>query len=194
MPRRSWRWLVPLTALIACALPRAGASAAPQAMPDAPISPVEDRVDRAAQVTTVRAIAGRDERDRELSRARAAREEEARDVVKVATAQLGDGYAWAGSGPDAFDCSGLTAYAFAHAGVALPHTSQGQAAMGRPVARGAIRPGDLVFFSTAGPGASHVGIATSATTVVSATNSGVMEHATNDTYWGGHYVGARRLI
>jgi cell wall-associated NlpC family hydrolase len=182
-----------LTALIACALPRAGASAAPQAMPDGSISPVEARVDRAAQATTVRAIADREARDREQSRARAAQANQARDAVKVATAQIGDGYAWGGSGPDTFDCSGLTAYAFAHAGVALPHTSQGQAAMGRPVGRDDIRPGDLVFFSTAGPGASHVGIATSATTVVSATNSGVMEHATNDAYWGGHYAGARRV-
>jgi cell wall-associated NlpC family hydrolase len=77
--------------------------------------------------------------------------------------------------------------------VALPHTSEGQAALGRPVKRGDIRPGDLVFFSTAGPGATHVGIATGARTVVSATNAGVMEHATGDAYWGGHYFGARRL-
>ena len=78
--------------------------------------------------------------------------------------------------------------------MALPHNSQGQAAMGRPVDRDDIRPGDLVFFSTAGPGASHVGIATGATTAVSATNGGVMEHSTDDAYWGGHYVGARRIL
>jgi hypothetical protein len=46
---------------------------------------------------------------------------------------------------------------------------------------------------TAGAGPSHVGIATGRTTVVSATNAGVIEHATDDAYWGGHYVGARRL-
>jgi cell wall-associated NlpC family hydrolase len=193
MPRR-WRWLVPVTALIACALPRAGASAAPQAMPDLPIAPVEDRVDSAAQATTARAIANRKERNREQLRARAAQEREARGVVEIAAAQIGDGYAWGGGGPDAFDCSGLTAYAFANAGVALPHSSQGQAAMGSPVDRGDLRPGDLVFFSTAGPGASHVGIATRATTVVSATSSGVMEHSTDDAYWGGHYVTARRIL
>ena len=114
--------------------------------------------------------------------------------MKTAVAQIGDGYAYGGMGPDGFDCSGLTAFAFADAGVALPHNSHGQAAMGRPVARDDIRRGDLVFFSTAGPGASHVGIATSATTAVSATNTGVMEHSTTDAYWGGHYVGARRLL
>src|SRR3954471_1863833 len=186
MPRR-WRWLVPLTALIACALPRAGASAAPQAIPESPVVPVESRVDRAAQATTAIALAIRDEQ----VRARAA---EIDRVVAIAEAQIGDGYAWGGSGPDAFDCSGLTAYAYARAaGIALPHTSQGQAAMGRPVHRDDIRRGDLVFFSTAGPGASHVGIAIGETTVVSATNSGVIKHATTDAYWGGHYAGARRL-
>ena len=189
MPRH-WRWLVPITALIACALPRAGASAAPQAKPDLPIPPVEDQVDRAAQVATVEALVDRTEHNRE----RAARTREAGGVVATAVAQIGDGYAWGGGGPDAFDCSGLTAYAFARADVALPHNSQGQLAAGRPVDRDDIRPGDLVFFSTAGPGASHVGIATGATTVVSATNSGVLEHSTTDAYWGGHYVAARRVL
>jgi cell wall-associated NlpC family hydrolase len=175
-----------LTALIACGLPRAGASAAPQAVPDLPTPPTETLLARAAQSATVQAIVQRDE-------ARAAQKHELDGVVAVARAQVGDGYAWGGSGPDAFDCSGLTAFAFARAGVTLPHTSQGQAARGRPIARDDIRPGDLVFFSTAGAGPSHVGIATGRTTVVSATNAGVLEHATDDAYWGGHYVGARRL-
>ena len=176
MPRR-WRWLVPITALMAW-LPCAGASAAPQPMSDLQTYVAED-FEQAAE---------RAEKRRE------ARADEARNVVKTATAQIGDGYAWGGMGPDGFDCSGLTAYAFADAGIALPHNSHGQAAMGRPVARDDIRPGDLVFFSTAGSGASHVGIATGATTAVSATNAGVMEHSTTDAYWGGHYVGARRLM
>ncbi|WP_084286245.1 C40 family peptidase [Solirubrobacter soli] len=185
MPRR-WRWLVPLTALMACVLPRAGASAAPQAVPDLPTPPAEGLLARAAQAATAQAIVQRDED-------RAAERRELDGVVAVALAQVGDAYAWGGTGPDAFDCSGLTAFAFARARVRLPHTSQGQAAMGRPVARDDIRPGDLVFFSTAGAGPSHVGIATGKRTVVSATNSGVMEHSTEDAYWGGHYVGARRL-
>jgi cell wall-associated NlpC family hydrolase len=189
MPRH-WRWLVPISALIACVLPRAGASAVPQAKPDLPIPPVVDRVAAAAQATTARALVDRKEHHREAARAE---RREADGVVETAVAQIGDGYAWGGSGPDAFDCSGLTAFAFARAGVALPHNSQGQAAVGRPVARDDIRAGDLVFFSTAGPGASHVGIATSATTAISATTHGVMEHSTVDSYWGAHYLGARRV-
>src|SRR4051794_125803 len=101
MPRR-WRWLVPLTALTACVLPRAGASAAPQLLPDPPIPPVADRVDRVAQATTTRAIASHNVR----ARARAARDGRADRVVDVAVAQIGDGYAWGGSGPDAFVAQG----------------------------------------------------------------------------------------
>jgi cell wall-associated NlpC family hydrolase len=186
MPRVR-RWLVPITALIACAMPRAGASAAPRARPESSIPPVEDRGDAAAQAATARALVRRDAREREQA-------DEIAGVVKTATAQVGDGYAWGASGPDAFDCSGLTAFAYARAGVSLPHTSQGQAARGHVVDRGDIRPGDLVFFSTAGAGASHVGIATGSATVVSATNSGVLEHSIDDDYWGGHYVTARRVL
>ena len=185
MPRLR-RWLVPFAALIAAASTRAGAEAAPQTLPDLSAPAPEVRTARDAQATTVLALAERDERRRTRARAATA-------VLAVARAQIGDGYASGASGPDAFDCSGLTAYAFASAGVALPHNSHGQAAMGTPVARDDIRRGDLVFFSSAGLGASHVGVATSATTVISATNSGVMEHSTQDAYWGGHYVTARRV-
>jgi cell wall-associated NlpC family hydrolase len=79
------------------------------------------------------------------------------------------------------------------AGIAIPRTSFAQYGAGGAVARGAIQPGDLVFFNTAGPGASDVGMATSATTAVSATTHGVMSHAIFNGYWGSHFVGARRV-
>lgn len=114
-------------------------------------------------------------------------------AVKAARGAIGASYAMGATGPGAFDCSGLTTYAFRRAGIALPRTSQAQFGVGKAVERDEIRPGDLVFFSTAGPGASDVGIATSRTTVISATSSGgVMEHSSTDAYWGGSYVGARR--
>lgn len=190
MPRLA-RWLVPLAALIAAASTRAGAEAAPQTLPDPSVPAPEARTARAAQGATVLALVEREQERQLRARAEAG---ETRQVAAAARAQIGDGYAYGGSGPDAFDCSGLTAYAFADSDVGLPHNSHGQAAMGRPVAREDIRKGDLVFFSTAGPGASHVGVATGATSVVSATNSGVMEHSTQDAYWGGHYVTARRVL
>jgi len=185
MPRL-WRWLVPLAALIAAASTHAGAEAAPQTLPDLSASAPEARTARAAQASTNLALTKREEQRR-------ADAGETAQLLDTARAQIGDGYASGGSGPDAFDCSGLTAFVFARADIALPHSSHAQAALGRPVARDDIRRGDLVFFSTAGAGASHVGVATSSTTVISATNAGVMEHSTQDAYWGGSYVTARRL-
>ena len=77
--------------------------------------------------------------------------------------------------------------------MSLPHQSQAQFRLGRSVSRSNVRAGDLVFFATNGPGASHVGIATSASTAISATTHGVREHAIADSYWGSHYLGARRV-
>jgi peptidoglycan DL-endopeptidase CwlO len=117
--------------------------------------------------------------------------------VAAARRQAGDAYASGATGPDAFDCSGLVVYAAqrAHLDRELPRTSFAMYALGAHVARGEIRKGDLVFFDTAGPGASHVGIAVDAGHVVSATSSGgVMVHPLDDDYWGAHYLGARRLI
>ena len=114
-------------------------------------------------------------------------------AVTAALSKVGASYASGAAGPDAFDCSGLTMWALARASIAAPHSSFAQYAMGSGVSRSDIRRGDLVFFDSFGAGASHVGIATSPTTAVSATNHGVMTHPIFDAYWGGHYVGARRL-
>jgi peptidoglycan DL-endopeptidase CwlO len=114
-------------------------------------------------------------------------------AVTAALSKVGASYASGAAGPDAFDCSGLTTWALARAGIAAPHSSFAQYAMGSGVARSDIRRGDLVFFDSFGAGASHVGLAISPTTAVSATNHGVMTHPIFDAYWGGHYVGARRL-
>ncbi|HEX6696398.1 MAG TPA: C40 family peptidase [Solirubrobacteraceae bacterium] len=114
-------------------------------------------------------------------------------AVSAALSKVGASYASGAAGPDAFDCSGLTMWALARAGIAAPHSSFAQYALGSAVSRADIRRGDLVFFDSFGAGASHVGLAISPTTAVSATSHGVMTHPIFDAYWGGHYVGARRL-
>ena len=114
-------------------------------------------------------------------------------AVTAALSKVGASYASGAAGPDAFDCSGLTMWALARAGIAAPHSSFAQYAMGSAVSRSDIRRGDLVVFDSFGAGASHVGLAIGPTTVVSATNHGVLTHPIFDAYWGGHYVGARRL-
>jgi cell wall-associated NlpC family hydrolase len=90
-------------------------------------------------------------------------------VVAAAQSAVGTPYLSGGTTTAGFDCSGLTQWAFAQAGIELERTSFDQYAQGTAVAQDDIQAGDLVFFSTAGPGASHVGIATSATTAISAT-------------------------
>ncbi|WP_394814922.1 C40 family peptidase [Streptomyces millisiae] len=76
-------------------------------------------------------------------------------AVAFAYAQLGKPYGWGATGPDAFDCSGLTQAAWRAAGVSLPRTSYSQADAGTRVSRDALRPGDLVFYYS---GLSHVGM------------------------------------
>jgi peptidoglycan DL-endopeptidase CwlO len=114
-------------------------------------------------------------------------------AISAARSLIGTPYASAGISPGGFDCSGLMVYIFKQAGVSLPRTSFAQFGVGAPVSRANVQAGDLVFFNANGPGASHVGIATSNSTVISATSHGVMEHAISDSYWGSHYVGARRV-
>jgi cell wall-associated NlpC family hydrolase len=114
-------------------------------------------------------------------------------AVRIARAQIGKPYAWGGNGPGSFDCSGLTTYSYRAAGVSLPRTSQAQFGVGSRVSRGAVRSGDLVFFATNGPGASHVGIAISNGSFVSATSHGVRIQPIGGSYWGSAYVGARRI-
>jgi peptidoglycan DL-endopeptidase CwlO len=79
----------------------------------------------------------------------------AQTAVDTAMAQRGKPYVWAAGGPNSFDCSGLTAYAFRAAGIKLPHSSLSQSKMGQPVSRDQLQPGDLVFFYSP---VSHVGI------------------------------------
>jgi hypothetical protein len=79
-------------------------------------------------------------------------------AMDAALDQVGDPYVWGATGPDAFDCSGLTWWSYASAGIALPRVSRDQyAAGGTPVDVDALLPGDLVFFATADwdPGVVH---------------------------------------
>jgi cell wall-associated NlpC family hydrolase len=114
-------------------------------------------------------------------------------AVAAALSKVGSAYVYGASGPSTFDCSGLTSWAMRQAGITIPRTSFAQYGTGTPVTRSNIQAGDLVFFDTAGPGASDVGLATGPTTAVSATTHGVMSHAIFDSYWGSHFVGARRV-
>lgn len=114
-------------------------------------------------------------------------------ALEAAQSAIGAPYASGATGPSSFDCSGLMVFAFAKAGITLPRTSFAQFETGTEVALTEVQAGDLVFFDTDGPGASHVGIATGPESAISATTHGVMEHTLTTGYWGEHLIGARSV-
>jgi cell wall-associated NlpC family hydrolase len=69
-------------------------------------------------------------------------------AVAAAMTELAKPYVWGATGPDSFDCSGLTQFAFARAGLALPRTAAEQWASGPQVALRELTVGDLLFWAT----------------------------------------------
>ena len=114
----------------------------------------------------------------------------AQTALSVARSELGKPYVYGAAGPDTFDCSGLTMYAYGQAGVSLPHYAADQYNQGHHVGRGELQPGDLVFFDNLG----HVGIYAGAGQFIHAPHSGtVVQYGSMAGYWDQHYVGAVRL-
>lgn len=114
-------------------------------------------------------------------------------AVRTAQAQLGVPYVWSGASPSGFDCSGLTQFCYAKAGVSLPHFAATQFADG-PKVKGALAPGDLVFFvgsdgTPAAPG--HVGIYIGGGRMIDAPYPGV-DVRVDTVADAGNYVGATR--
>lgn len=118
-------------------------------------------------------------------------------IINIAKAQLGKPYEWGAEGPNSFDCSGLTYYAYKNgAGLTLPRTSKTQATAGRFVSKNDLKPGDLVFFNTNGSGISHVGIYIGDGKMIHSTRPGDVVKTTdiNSSYYSSKYVTARRII
>src|ERR671929_97587 len=110
-------------------------------------------------------------------------------VLEAALAQVGAPYVGGGTGPDGFDCSGLTSYAYAAAGVSLPHSSAAQARLGVAVSRSDLQPGDLVYFYSP---VSHVGLYIGGGKMVHARTFGSPVAVTSVDMNG--YAGARRVV
>ncbi|MCY0878680.1 MAG: LysM peptidoglycan-binding domain-containing protein [Firmicutes bacterium] len=80
-------------------------------------------------------------------------------IVATALKYLGVPYVWGAENPAVgFDCSGLVQYVLAQNGISIGRTTWDQYQEVTPVPRSDLQPGDLVFFTTYAPGASHVGI------------------------------------
>jgi cell wall-associated NlpC family hydrolase len=120
---------------------------------------------------------------------------DAYELTAAALALRGTRYREGGNDPAGFDCSGFTQYVFGRQGIVLPRDVKSQFGIGQPVEPTQIEPGDLIFFSTVGPGASHVAIALGGGAFVHAPSStGVVrvEHLAT-TYWSQRLIGARRV-
>ena len=123
----------------------------------------------------------------------------ARAAAQSALDLVGTPYRFGGATPQSgFDCSGFVAYVLELEHVSVPRTVGEQYRVGSAVPRSRLRAGDLVFFTTTGPGATHVGMVTDA-------DRGEFVHAPSDgsrvridrldnAYWKRHWIGARRVL
>lgn len=109
---------------------------------------------------------------------------------------VGAPYRYGGASPSrGFDCSGLVQYSYRGAGVSLPHNTEKQRHLAKPIRRAELRRGDLVFFDEEGKKNSHVGIYLGDGTFVHAPSSGkhVRRDRLDSPYWRKHLSDLRRI-
>src|SRR6202023_1607424 len=90
-------------------------------------------------------------------------------AVAAAESRQGAPYVWGAAGPNAFDCSGLVMWAWAQAGVSLPHFSGAQYAVTTHISMSQLQPGDLVFFGNPGD---HVAMYVGGGMIIQAAHTG----------------------
>jgi cell wall-associated NlpC family hydrolase len=117
-------------------------------------------------------------------------------VTGTALRLRGTPYRNGGTDPSGFDCSGFVHYVFEQNGLSVPRTVGDQFRAGTRVDPPQLEPGDLVFFTTVAPGASHVGIAIGGDEFVHAPSSAgeVRVERLTASYWSTRFVGARRVL
>lgn len=110
-------------------------------------------------------------------------------ITKTALGYRGTRYVRGGSSPSGFDCSGFTRYVYGQYGIWLPHSAAAQGSMGGYVAKGDLRPGDLVRFT------GHVGIYIGGGNFVHAPSRGkrVQVDSLSSSYWSRKFIGGRRI-
>lgn len=115
-------------------------------------------------------------------------------AIAVAKSELGKPYVWGAAGPNTFDCSGLTMYAYAKAGVSLAHYTGDQWKEGRHVSESQMIPGDLIFFNT-DSSHSHVGIYLGGGQFIHAPHTGdIVKISAVTGYYQDNFAGAVRVV
>lgn len=106
-------------------------------------------------------------------------------ALAFARHQIGDPYVWGATGPDAWDCSGLTMGAWRAGGIALPHYSVAQYSQSTPISRSSLRPGDLVFWGSSSSPSSiyHVALYVGNGMIVQAPRTGRDVEEVSMYYW-----------
>jgi cell wall-associated NlpC family hydrolase len=115
-------------------------------------------------------------------------------AAKAAMSQRGKMYVWGASGPNNYDCSGLTMWAYNQVGISLPHSSRAQYGYGKSVPYGQWQPGDLLFYGGSAGSIHHVAMYIGDGQLVHASTSGTpVKVADAPDGGGGDFLGARRI-
>ncbi|HCA09463.1 C40 family peptidase [Chryseobacterium sp.] len=123
------------------------------------------------------------------------------DILKDAEKYIGTPYKFGGNTSSGFDCSGFTVKVFEENNFSLPRRSTDQADAGQKIDIKEVKPGDLLFFATAGGSrVSHVGIVHDIGAdgevkfIHASTSKGVMISSLNEKYWNKAYLHAQRVL
>lgn len=116
------------------------------------------------------------------------------EIIKNAQKYMGVPYVWGGDTPSGWDCSGFTQYVMKESGITIPRTAAEQFSKGVAVNKTDLQVGDMVFFTTYKPGASHVGFYMGDGKFIHASSAAkqVTINSLSETYYAEHYIGARR--
>lgn len=117
------------------------------------------------------------------------------DIIRTASRFLGTPYLFGGEGPAGIDCSSLVQQVFREHRISLPRTAMEQSKVGKEVAEGELREGDLLFFHTYASYPSHVGIYLGDGKMIHASSGSgkVAVSDINSDYYQSRFIGAKRV-
>ena len=122
-------------------------------------------------------------------------EEQAAALIATARQYIGVPYVFGGTTPLGFDCSGFLQYVFKQNGLTIPRLADEQYKLGKSVKKSELRAGDLVFFTTYEPGASHCGIYIGDGQFMHASSSrGIRIDRLDNVYWAPRYYGGKHIV
>ena len=115
-------------------------------------------------------------------------------LVNLAKSKLGCRYVWGATGPNTFDCSGLTSWCHKQLGISIPRTSLAQSKSGKAVNKSDLQAGDLIFWKTTSAEVGHVGMYVGNGQFIHAPNKSkpVKYDSLDNSYYKSRYVRARR--